>query len=722
MLPNIVRAAATFTIDGRAPGGVSPLPSHESDVAVFRIDDPKLAIGSKIGVALKANVPSALGPRAPAANTSFAISTDQVVTIKDATLVEGANGYYLEVVCNDGAAPEGHRYSYVGEGYSELSERCQLSDEAISRIHFTPAVKKTYITAGKTGFRVFGEFARGAYSITIDGGATSVDGGVVLAPFSRSFSVAARKPQLSFVGSGRYLPRTAWTNLGIKHLNVDEVNLAVRQVPPENLVFYLGNEQSDSADERTSNLILDKNLPVHGDADAPTTTWLDVASILPATTRGVLELTVTGDGVAATSRLLLTNLSLVAKKTSPPHAPWQQQVQVWALDMDSADSLDGVEVSLVRKSGKVVAHCTTSGDKGCALDATNPNDPDSAEPFALIARKGDDLTYIRYSDLRADVTESTTSGTPYVIDTPYRATMYSDRGVYRPGDTVHVSAIVRDAHDRAPATPLPVDVTVIDPRAKVVRKLALKTNASGMLSLDHALPVFADTGHWRVALAVADKPLASYDVQVEEFVPERMKVTLAPQGPRPARRAAAHGRRLRAIPVRRQRGQQRRQPVVHVGAERVHAAGEHRFHVRRAAARQAGQPRRPDERGARREGHGDDRVPRRQDGAHPDRDDHRDRVGARGRQWPRDSRDLDRDDRIPRSSISASRPARPWPNRACGSASTASSSTGRASRSPPRSRSRSSSFTSRPITATATTTTAARTPTIATCGACPKAS
>src|SRR6185437_9764686 len=51
------------------------------------------------------------------------------------------------------------------------------------------------------------------------------------------------------------------------------------------------------------------------------------------------------------------------------------------------------------------------------------------------------------------------------------------------------------------------------------------------LALDHQLPVFADTGHWRVQLAVADKPLGDYDVQVEEFVPERMKVTLAPKQP-----------------------------------------------------------------------------------------------------------------------------------------------------------------------------------------------
>ena len=367
-----------------------------------------------------------------------------------------------------------------------------------------------------------------SYSVKIDGGATSVDGGVLLAPFARSFSVSARKPQLSFAASGRYLPKTACNNLGIKHLNTEAVNLIVREVPKENLVFWLGNEGTDAADERSSNIILKKEIQLRGDPDVPTTTWLDVATLLPAASKGVLEMRLAGVGVNATSRLLLTNISLVAKKTSPPGKPWDQTVNVWALDIDSADTISGVDVSLVRKSGKVVARCTTSGDGGCKLEAKADDDPDQAEPFALIARKGDDLTYIRYKDLKADVAESSTSGVPYVAETPYRASVFSDRGVYRPGDTAHVVAIVRDAKDHAPDQPLPIDVKVIDPRTKVVRKQTIKTNPAGIINLDQAFPAFADTGHWRVQLDVAEKTLAAYDLQVEEFVPERLKVTATP--------------------------------------------------------------------------------------------------------------------------------------------------------------------------------------------------
>jgi len=530
ILPNIAKAAMSFTVDGKTPAGIAMLPRAAPSHIVVTLSDPQLVLGAKLGVSIKGTVASLTGAKASAATAEYVVSNDKAVSIKTAAVVEGASGFYLEVVCDDSAARRGNRAYYEGEGYYNLSARCQLNDDSIKHVHFEPAVKKTYITAGRAGFRVFGEFKRGVYKVKIDGGATSVDGGVVLAPFTRSFSVAARRPQLSFAATGRYLPRTAWTNLGIKHTNIDSANLVVRQIPADNLVFWLG-EGSDTATERTSDVILKKTVPLRGAPDAPTTSWLDVGELLPATTRGVLELRLVGVGSAATSRLLLTNMSLVAKKWSAPGKPAEQTVRVWALDMDSAELLSGVDVSLVRQSGKSVAKCTTKAGDGCTLAVKAGDDPDESVPFAIIARKGDDLTYIRYQDLRADVAESSTSGAPFVPDVPYRAAIYSDRGVYRPGDTAHVVAIVRDAKDRAPDQPLPVDVQVIDPRAKVVRKLALKTNAAGVIALDQVFPAFADTGHWRVSLAVADKPLTGHDLQVEEFVPERMRVTATPKKP-----------------------------------------------------------------------------------------------------------------------------------------------------------------------------------------------
>jgi alpha-2-macroglobulin len=535
VLPNVALAAMTFTIDGKPPAANPTVRSRGgrggANRVLVQLADPALKPGAKLEVALAEGFAAVSDAKAPAARLSYTIAKQPIASIKSARFVEGGSGYYLEVACDDDAAPTANRSYYYedGESGSGMSLRCQLADEAVAKITFDPPVAKPYIAPGRSGFRVFGDFQRGVYRVKIDAGAQTIDGGVVVAPFVQSATVAVRKPHLAFASTGRYLPRKAWSNLGIKHLNVDQVNLVVRQVPPENLVFWLGDPQSDAADERTSNVILKKTLQLRGKADQAATSWQDVAALLPATTKGVLELKLAGVETNATSRLLLTDLSLVAKKTSAPDKPWLQTVRVWALDSSTTALEDDVVVTLVRKSGAVVATCTTDGDAGCTL-AVNAaaKDPDQSEPFALIARKGDDLTYLRYQDLKADTTESSTSGAPYVASTPYRAAIYSDRGVYRPGEVAHVVAIVRDAKDRAPAQPLPVDIQIVDPKTKVVRKQTIVTNAAGVVAVDHAFPAFADTGNWRVSFAVADKPLESYSLQVEEYVPERMAATVTP--------------------------------------------------------------------------------------------------------------------------------------------------------------------------------------------------
>jgi alpha-2-macroglobulin len=531
VLPHAALGAIGVLIDGRKPASVSLAASSDASELALRIADPALAVGSKLSMSLTRDLSAIADGKISSARAEYVVSSAKPVSIKAAGIVEGASGFYIEVVCDDSAAPSGHRASYEFDGgYQELSQRCQLSEDAIGKLHFDPPVKKLSITGGRAGFRVFGEFQRGVYAMKLDAGATTVDGGALLARFARSFVVPARKQQLAFGATGRYLPRTAWNSLALKHLNVDSVNLYVRKVPAENLVFWLGGP--DAADDRTADLILKKTIPLRGSADALSTTWLDVASLLPATTKGVLELKLVGLGTRATSRIMLTDMSLVAKKTSTPNKPWDQQVQVWALGMDTSALLDGVDVTLVRRSGKVVARCTTAGERGCMLATKPAADPDRGEPFAVIARKGNDLTYIRYEDLRATVAESNTSGVPYVApDTPYHAAVYADRGVYRPGDTAHVVAIVRDAKEKAPDPVLPIEVKIFDPRAKVARKMTLPSNKSGVIAFDHALPPFADTGHWRVQLTVADKPLAAYSLQVEEFVPERMRATVTARTP-----------------------------------------------------------------------------------------------------------------------------------------------------------------------------------------------
>jgi len=523
---------AEWTLDGERLDGVRLSGTEQRNALRAAIQGRRLRPGATVALALRAGAPEAgrKGTTAPAAQATVVVPGGPAVEIRSVALREGTAGFYLDVVCHDGAVRETRGY-YDREAqafHQRLSRRCQLGDDEVAAIHVTPPTR-VRVAPGAGGFRIFGDFPRGPLALAIDAGARTRDGGALHEAFERSFSVPARSPRLSLASGGRYLPRSAWKSLPVSHLNVSEARLSIRRVPPENLVHWLA-QPSEAAGPQVSDLLARRTTPLRGKPDTLTTTWLEVGSMLPADTKGVLELTVEEGRARATARLLLTDLNLVAKRSVDPAARWRQTVHVWALDMRSTEPLSGVEVQLVRQSGAVLGRCSTSGEAGCRIEPSRA-DVDDAEPFALLARKGDDLTYIRWSDLRTDTSESDVAGEPWTGERAYRASAWTDRGVYRPGDVVHLAAVLRDRGNVAPPAGMPVEVRLLDPRQKVARKVMARTNEAGMLAVDLPFGAYAETGRHEAQLLVADQRIAGHAFAVEEFVPERMKVEAAADRP-----------------------------------------------------------------------------------------------------------------------------------------------------------------------------------------------
>ncbi|MCY1015477.1 Ig-like domain-containing alpha-2-macroglobulin family protein [Pyxidicoccus sp. MSG2] len=529
---NAVRSRGAFQVEGESISDVKwrTVPNMRNVVSA-QFGHPRLKPAAKLRFDLKAGL-AAVGDAkatAPVAQSTVELRAGKRLDFTRVSLGEGSTGHYLEVSCRDveADAPASPRESEEYDEYywNDSNKGCLLDDGvAADAIHLTPAVKFS-IAPSRRGFRIFGDFKRGPYSLRIDAGTPSVGGGVLLSPYVNVVSVPARKPQVSFATSGRYLPRSAWRNLPLQHLNLDEVELTVRHVPPENLVFWMSDDNTETVDERTSNVVAKRKLALKSQPDTLTTTYVDVANLVPANTRGLVEVSARKGEWQAATRILLTDLSLVAKRGGPAAGSTDKgEVWVWALGMENTEPLSGVEVSLVKKSGQTVARCTTVATDGCQLKVPAPGVDDS-EPFALIARDGDELTYLKYSELKTEIANSDVQGEPYRSEKAYRGSLWSDRGVYRPGDTAHVAAVLRGQDDVAPPAGMPVELVVVDPRERELKKVSLKTNEAGLVALDVPFEAFQDTGRYRVTLKVADRDVATYSLSVEEFVPERMKVT-----------------------------------------------------------------------------------------------------------------------------------------------------------------------------------------------------
>jgi uncharacterized protein YfaS (alpha-2-macroglobulin family) len=534
--PADVQRHLSVSVDGRKPQTLAVSSAELRHAARVSIVAPAMAPGSRLSLRLESGVALLSGPGedvAASADASLVLRDDQSVRILSARRQEGPTGFFVEVVCDDGAVEDEYRdwwYDEPGEEWLQLSSRC-IPDEKSARdaVRVEPPVPFS-VVPGRHGFRVLGDFRRGSYALSIAGGLSTEDGGVLPGGFSATFVVPARSPQVSFVSQGRYLPRSAWKSLAVQHLNVSEISLEVRHVPKENLVFWLGGDD-ERVDERTSDRVAEVRVPVENPADAMATSWLDVARHVPDRGPGLYELVVHAGSRSDTARLLLTDLQIVAKRAAPlPGEPYSREVLVWALQSQDNRPVKGASLELRKKSGKALARCITDSEGACRL-TVEPDPLDPSPPFAILATRGADLSYLRFADLLDPVGDSLVQGEPFASQKAYRMATYADRGVYRPGDTAHLVGILRGTEFRAPKTPPPVELQLSDPRGNVVVRRTLHPNAAGLVLWDQAFSDWASTGAWTARFAVAENVVGEETLHVEEFVPERMKVDVAPAAP-----------------------------------------------------------------------------------------------------------------------------------------------------------------------------------------------
>src|SRR6202022_608881 len=137
-----------------------------------------------------------------------------------------------------------------------------------------------------------------------------------------------------------------------------------------------------------------------------------------------------------------------------------------------------------------------------------------------------DFNFLEIGRASFDLSDRGVTGRPQ--PGPLDAFLYTDRGIYRPGETVELVALVRD--DKADAMAgLPVGLRLLRPDGIEVEKRQLTGDRLGAYWQSFALPRDARIGAWRVELRLDPKapPIGKAEFQVEDFVPPQLKVELA---------------------------------------------------------------------------------------------------------------------------------------------------------------------------------------------------
>ena len=188
-------------------------------------------------------------------------------------------------------------------------------------------------------------------------------------------------------------------------------------------------------------------------------------------------------------------------------------------------------VSVLAINGQTLYTKTTSAD-GMAHLPTLKGLEHEKKPAMYLVTKADDLSFLPIggSDRQLDYSRFDIGGDASALNQgQLSAYLFSDRGIYRPGDAFHIGLIVRAASWTRSVAGIPLQAEIVDPRGVTVKQLPLAMDGSGFGELGYSTLETSPTGTWTVNLYITREgrtstQIGSTTVQVKEFLPDRMKV------------------------------------------------------------------------------------------------------------------------------------------------------------------------------------------------------
>ncbi|CAK0776565.1 alpha-2-macroglobulin [uncultured Gammaproteobacteria bacterium] len=380
-----------------------------------------------------------------------------------------------------------------------------------------------------------------AYTLTLRQGLPGENGINLNKDETIKTRIGDRKPSAAFRGQAFILPRTATDGIPLTTVNLETVALKLYRINDRNLAPQLkGQKVMDSiarygAQELANEdgeLIWNGKMAVKSERNRPMITPLPVRQILPETKPGLYVLTAEPVDIRdndmpwqlATQWLLVSDLGLTATRGA-------DGLNLFVRSFASAKPLAGVEVTLLARNNSELAKVTTDAIGRAQFSPGLAKGTGGLAPLAALASTKDgDFALLDLTLAAFDLSDRGVGGrpTPGPLD-PY---LYTDRGVYRPGETVNLSVLLRD--DRIGAVEnFPLTVKVLRPNGTVYQSGVVAASATGghfqAIQLGRGVPM----GGWTVEVYSNPKaePLGKLGFQVEDFVPERLAVEVSAGAP-----------------------------------------------------------------------------------------------------------------------------------------------------------------------------------------------
>ena len=348
--------------------------------------------------------------------------------------------------------------------------------------------------------------------------------------------VKDRSAMIHFTGDNFVLPGSVRRGIPLISVNTDTATLKLYRVGDRGLTNLMANSQFFSQlDSYTSQQIEDVagevlwqgSIDIKTDLNKEVVTSFPVDEALPERKPGVYILTARAPNSKqeewdpkATQWFVVSDIGLATFAGS-------DGLNVFTRSLASAKPLAGVELTLLAKNNEILGTAKTD-DTGRATFTPGLMRGTAGMTPAIITAKNGESDYVFLDMTRAgfDLSDRGVTGraAPGAID----ILPYTERGIYRAGETVHASALARDPSGNAIEN-LPLTFIFTRPDGVEDRRIVNVGSSLGGYNLDLALDDNAMRGSWNMQIYTDPKgtAIAEKQFRVEDFVPDRVEFDIA---------------------------------------------------------------------------------------------------------------------------------------------------------------------------------------------------
>lgn len=374
------------------------------------------------------------------------------------------------------------------------------------------------------------------YRVTFRAGLPSAIGETLTAPVTLSVYVQDRTPSVRFTGDSFVLPAKARRGIPLVTVNTTVADIKLYRIGDRSLAQLLSGYQflnkldgydiSTIADQTGEPVWQGQVEVANNELNKEVTTSIPIDEALPQRKPGVYVLTAqpvndrseTYDS-RATQWFVVSDIGLSTYTGD-------DGLNVFTRSLGSATPISDVKLTLLARNNEVLGTATTDSEGRATFTAGLTRGSGGMVPAVLMASQGDDdFVFLDMARAGFDLSDRGVAGraSPGALD----VFAWTERGIYRAGEEVHVAALARDTAAKA-VDNLPLTFVFTRPDGVEDRRIMSDGAKAGGHAVDLTLSPNAMRGTWNVAIHTDPKQpaVATPKFLVEDFVPDRIEFDL----------------------------------------------------------------------------------------------------------------------------------------------------------------------------------------------------